>query len=105
MAKGTKGGSVYVELSLDRDQFDKDFKRIGREVTAEQKRLSMEMERNKIKFAVEGMDKKWDPFNYTVIGKIREARRETQFLNHSLFQGSFHLSFTVLVRYRSLRSI
>ena len=32
---------------------------------------------------------------------------DTQFqdLFHSLIQGSFHLSFTVLVRYRSLRSI
>ena len=28
-----------------------------------------------------------------------------QGLFHSLVQGSFHLSFTVLVRYRSLRSI
>ena len=79
----TKGGSVYVELLLDKEQFDKDFKAAGREVAAVQKQLSLEMQRNKVKFAVDGMDQGWADklFGGTVIGKIRQARQETQFLN------------------------
>ncbi len=82
MAK-VKAGTVAVEIILDKDQFDKDFKRVGREVTAEQKRISLEMERNKIKFAVEGADKTWADklFGGTVIGKIQNARKETAQLN------------------------
>ena len=79
----TKGGSVYVELLLDKEQFDKDFKAAGREVAAVQKQLSLEMQRNKVKFEVDGMDRGWADklFGGTVIGKIRQARQETQFLN------------------------
>ena len=55
----TKGGSVYVELVLDKEQFDKDFKAAGREVAAVQKQLSLEMQRNKVKFEVDGMDRGW----------------------------------------------
>ncbi len=79
----TKGGSVYVELLLDKEQFDKDVKAAGREVAAVQKQLSLEMQRNKVKFEVDGMDRGWADklFGGTVIGKIRQARQETQFLN------------------------
>ena len=55
----TKGGSVYVELVLDKEQFDKDFKAAGREVAAVQKQLSLEMQRNKVKFAVDNMEQGW----------------------------------------------
>lgn len=86
MAKGTKGGSVYVDITLDKDQFDKDFKAAQREISAVQKQLSLEMERNKVKFAVEGMDKDWADklFGSTVIGKIRTAKKETEFLNQQI---------------------
>ena len=79
----TKGGSVYVELVLDKDQFDKDFKAASRDVAAVQKQLSLEMQRNKVNFEVDGVDKSWADklFGSTVIGKIRQARQETQFLN------------------------
>lgn len=78
-----KAGSVAVELVLDKDQFNKDFKAATREVASMQKQLSLEMERNKVKFAVDGMDKDWADklFGSTVIGKIRNASKETQLLN------------------------
>ena len=83
MAKKVKACTVAVELVLDKDQFNKDFKTATRDVASMQKQLSMEMERNKVKFAVDGMDKDWADklFGSTVIGKIRTARQETQFLN------------------------
>lgn len=85
MAKGTKGGSVYVEISLEKEQFDKDFKAAGREVAAMQKQLSLEMQRNKVKFEIENVDKNtgWAEklFGPTVIGKIQQAKKETEFLN------------------------
>ena len=82
----TKGGSVYVELVLDKEQFDKDFKAAGREVAAVQKQLSLEMQRNKVKFAVDNMEQGWADklFGGSVLGKIRQARQETQFLNSQL---------------------
>lgn len=85
MAKA-KAGTVAIEIMLEKDQFDKDFKAAQREVSAVQKQLSMELERNKVKFAVEGMDKTWvdKMFGNTVIGKIRDAKRETDFLNQQI---------------------
>ena len=85
MAK-VKGGTVAVEIMLDKDQFDKDFKAAQREITSVQKQLSMELERNKVKFAVEGVDKNWidTMFGNTAIGKIRNARREVEFLNQQV---------------------
>ena len=82
MAK-VKAGTVAVELVLDKDQFNKDFKAATRDVASMQKQLSLEMERNKVKFAVDGMDKDWADklFGSTVIGKIRNASKETQLLN------------------------
>lgn len=86
MAKGTKGGSVFVELLLDADQFNKDIKRVGREVVAEQERLSMQMQRNKVKFAIEGVDPSWSDkmFGNTVIGKMQKAQDATAFLNSQI---------------------
>ena len=83
MAKGAKGGSVYVEIVLDKEQFDKDFKAASREIASVQKQLSMELERNKVKFAVDGTENNWAEklFGATAIGKIQAARKETEFLN------------------------
>ena len=83
MAKRVKAGSVAVELVLDKDQFNKDYKAATRDVAAMQKQLSLEMERNKVRFAVEGMDKDWTDkvFGNTAIGKMRNANREIQLLN------------------------
>lgn len=85
MAK-VKAGTVSVEIMLDKDQFDKDFKAAQREVSAVQKQLSMELERNKVRFAVEGVDKDWldKMFGNTALGKIRNARREVEFLNQQI---------------------
>ena len=85
MAK-VKGGTVSVEIMLDKDQFDKDFKAAQREVASVQRQLSLEMERNKVKFAVDGVDKNWvdSMFGNTAIGKIRNARREVEFLNQQI---------------------
>jgi hypothetical protein len=81
-----KGGTVAVEIALDREQFDKDFKAAGREIAAVQKQLSLELERNKVRFAIEGVDKDWIDklFGNTAIGKIRNARREVEFLNQQI---------------------
>ena len=86
MSKGTKGGSVYVEISLDKEQFDKDLKAAGREIVAAQRQLSMEMQRNKIKFQLEGLDKNWAErlVGSSVIGKIQSAGKETAFLNEQI---------------------
>ena len=45
MTKRVKAGSVAVELVLDKDQFNKDYKAATRDVAAMQKQLSLEMER------------------------------------------------------------
>lgn len=85
MAKAN-AGSVFVEIALDKTQFDKDMKAAGRELAAMQKSLSLEMERNKVKFAVEGVDKGWADkmFGSTVVGKIAAARKETELLNKQI---------------------
>jgi len=86
MAATAKAGSIFVEIALDKDQFDKDMKQVGREVKAEQDRISLDMQRNKIKFAVEGVDQNWAEklFGATTLGKIINARKETEQLNSQI---------------------
>ena len=83
---GTKGGSVYVEIALERAQFDKDFKAAQREISAAQQKLSLDLQRNKVQFAIDGIDKGWAEkmFGSTTIGKIVQARKETSFLNDQI---------------------
>ena len=85
MAK-VKAGTVSVEIMLDKDQFDKDWKAAQREVADTQKKLSMEMQRNRVKFEVDGIDKGWADklFGGTVIGKVSQARKEMAFLNEQM---------------------
>ena len=85
MAKG-KSHKVSVEIELLREQFDKDFRQAGRDVANMQKELTRTMEQNKIKFQFD----KLDPgaaeklFSGTVVGRIFEARKQTEFLNQQL---------------------
>lgn len=80
------GGSVYVELSLDVEQFNKDFKASVAQVAAMQKKLSLDMQRNKVRFEMEKLDQADlnKVFGSDALGKIRSIRQEAAFLNDQI---------------------